>query len=115
VGLEPTNHVLNDLSAEREALEKWGRPIFLVATSEAQMERLHQEIDGGRFGTLPSNVVFLTNAEGNILSAIIKGADLREGQLPVVFVGNQKDEVVFVSQGYTIGMGAKIAALAKKL
>ena len=115
VGLEPTNHVLNDLSAEREALEKWGRPIFLVATSEAQMERLHQEIDGGRFGTLPSNVVFLTNAEGNILSAIIKGAGLREGQLPVVFVGNQKDEVVFVSQGYTIGMGAKIAALAKKL
>ena len=51
----------------------------------------------------------------NKLSAIIKGAGLREGQLPVVFVGNQKDEVVFVSQGYTIGMGAKIAALAKKL
>ena len=115
VGLEPTNHVLNDLSAEKEALETWGRPIYLIATSDAQMERLHHEIEDGRFGTLPSTVQFLTNADGSILSAIIKGAGLREGQLPVVFVGNQKDEVVFVSQGYTIGMGAKIAALAKKL
>ncbi len=115
VGLEPTNHVLNDLSAEKEALETWGRPIYLIATSDAQMERLHHEIEDGRFGTLPSTVQFLTNADGGILSAIIKGAGLREGQLPVVFVGNQKDEVVFVSQGYTIGMGAKIAALAKKL
>ena len=115
VGLEPTNHVLNDLSAEKEALEAWGRPIYLIATSDAQMERLHHEIEDGRFGTLPSTVQFLTNADGGILSAIIKGAGLREGQLPVVFVGNQKDEVVFVSQGYTIGMGAKIAALAQKL
>ena len=115
VGLEPTNHVLNDLSAEKEALEAWGRPIYLIATSEAQMERLHHEIEDGRFGTLPSTVQFLTNTDGSILSAIIKGAGLRDGQLPVVFVGNQKDEVVFVSQGYTIGMGAKIAALAKKL
>jgi hypothetical protein len=79
------------------------------------MERLHHEIEDGRFGTLPSTVQYLTNADGSILSAIINGAGLREGQLPVVFVGNQKDEVVFVSQGYTIGMGAKIAALAKKL
>ena len=115
VGLEPTNHVLNDLSAEKEALEAWGRPIYLIATSEAQMERLHHEIEDGRFGTLPSTVQFLTNTDGSILSAIIKGAGLRDGQLPVVFVGNQKDEVVFVSQGYTIGMGAKIATLAKKL
>ena len=115
VGLEPTNHVLNDLSAEREALEQWGRPIYLIATSDAQMERLRQEIAEGRFGTLPSSVVFLTNTEGNILPAIIKGAGLREGQLPVVWVGNPQGEVVFVSQGYTIGMGAKIAALAQKL
>ena len=115
VGLEPTNHVLNDLSAEKEALEQWGRPIYLICTSEAQMERLHHEIEDGRFGTLPSTVVFLTNTEGNILPAIVQGAGLREGQLPVVFVGNAQGEVVFVSQGYTIGMGAKIAALAQKL
>ena len=79
------------------------------------MERLHHEIEDGRFGTLPSTVVFLTNTGGNILPAIVQGAGLREGQLPVVFVGNAQGEVVFVSQGYTIGMGAKIAALAQKL
>ena len=115
VGLEPTNHVLNDLSAQREALEQWGRPIYLICTSDAQMERLHEEVEDGRFGRLPSTVRYLTNANGDILKAIIEGASLREGQRPVVFVANAHDQVVFVSQGYTIGMGDKIVALSKKL
>ena len=115
VGLEPTNHVLNDISQAREALEAWGRPIYLVATSDAQMERLQSEIKEGRFGTLPSTVVFMTNGEGDVLKDILDGASLREGQLPVVFMGNDRGEVIFVSQGYTIGMGNKIVALAGKL
>ena len=73
VGLEPTNHLLNDLSAARTALEAWGRPIYLIATSEAQLERLHNEIDGGRFGTLPATVVFGIDTDGSILSGLAEG------------------------------------------
>ena len=115
VGLEPTNHVLNDLSAERAALEKWGRPIYLVATSDAQLERLHSEIDSGRFGTLPSTVVFCVDKDGSVLSGLTGALPLRADQLPLVVVANADGRVVFTSQGYTIGMGAKIAALAGKL
>ncbi len=115
VGLEPTNHVLNDISQAKTALEAWGRPIYLVATSDVQMERLQSEIKEGRFGTLPSTVVFLTNKEGDILKDITEGASVREDQLPIVFMGNDKGEVIFVSQGYTIGMGNKIVSLAGKL
>ena len=115
VGLEPTNHLLNDLSAARAALEKWGRPIYLVATSEAQLERLHSEIDGGRFGTLPSTVVFCIDKDGSVLNGLCKNLPLRADQLPLVIVANADGRVVFTSQGYTIGMGAKIAALAGKL
>ena len=115
VGLEPTNHLLNDLSAARAALEKWGRPIYLVATSEAQLERLHSEIDSGRFGTLPSTVVFCIDKDGSVLNNLCKNLPLRADQLPLVIVANADGRVVFTSQGYTIGMGAKIASLADKL
>ncbi len=115
VGLEPTNHVLRDIAEERAALEAWGRPIYLVATSEAQASRLQGELSEGRFGTLPSNVVFVTDKDGTILDGLTAGAGLRKDQLPVVIVGRENGDVVFASQGYTIGMGAKIAALAKKL
>jgi hypothetical protein len=67
------------------------------------------------FGQLPSTVKYVTNAGGEMLKAILEGASLREGQLPVVFVADADDRVVFVSQGYTIGMGDKIVALSKKL
>ena len=115
VGLEPTNHLLNDLSAERAALEQWGRPIYLVTTSEAQLERLHSEIDGGRFGTLPSTVVFCIDKDGSFLSGLCEALSVRADQLPVVYLANADGRVVFTSQGYTIGMGAKIAALAARV
>jgi hypothetical protein len=115
VGLEPTNHLLNDLSAARTALEAWGRPIYLIATSEAQLERLHNEIDGGRFGTLPATVVFGIDQDGSILSGLAEGLDLRTDQLPLVGVVNTDGRAVYASQGYTIGTGEKIAALARKL
>ena len=115
VGLEPTNHLLNDLSAARTALEAWGRPIYLIATSEAQLERLHSEIDGGRFGTLPATVVFGIDKDGAILSGLCGGLGLRADQLPLVAVAHTDGRAVYASQGYTIGTGEKIAALARKL
>ena len=115
VGLEPTNHLLNDLSAARTALEAWGRPIYLVATSEAQLERLHNEIDGGRFGTLPATVVFGIDTDGSILAGLAEGLGLRTDQLPLVGVVHTDGRAVYASQGYTIGTGEKIAALARKL
>ena len=115
VGLEPTNHLLNDLSSARSALEAWGRPIYLIATSEAQLERLHAEIDGGRFGTLPKTVVFGIDRDGTILSGLCEGLGLRADQLPLVAVAHTDGRAVYASQGYTIGTGEKIASLARKL
>ena len=115
VGLEPTNHLLNDLSAARTALEAWGRPIYLIATSEAQLERLHSEMDGGRFGTLPSTVVFGIDTDGSILSGLAEGLGLRTDQLPLVALVHTDGRAVYASQGYTIGTGEKIAALSRKL
>ena len=116
VGMEPTNHVLHDIAEEKAELEAWGCPIVLIATSEAQLERLHSEIDEGRYGILPTTVVFVLDQDGTLLDRAISSLEVSAGRLPIVFVGNvSTKEVYFVSQGYTIGMGAKIAALARKL
>ena len=116
VGMEPTNHVLRDIAEEKDVLEAWGRPIFLVTTSQAQTDRLHSEMEQGRYGTLPSTVVFVTDSEGDLLPRLCKDLNLSAERLPLVVLGNAgTQEVVFTSQGYTIGMGAQLAAIARKL
>ena len=114
VGMGPGDEA-NMTWAARTALEAWGRPIYLIATSEAQLERLHGEIDGGRFGTLPATVVFGIDKDGAILSGLCGGLGLRADQLPLVAVAHTDGRAVYASQGYTIGTGEKIAALARKL
>lgn len=115
VGGEPTNHVLRDIAAEREALEAWGRPILMLCTSEGQMARLQTEIAAGNFGKLPSTVIFGVDRDGSILSGITGNMELRRDSLPVVFIADTFNRVVFVSQGYTIGLGARLAAVADNL
>ena len=115
VGGEPTNHVLRDISAEKEALEAWGRPILLLTTSEEQMARLKTELAAGNFGTLPSTVRFGIDRNGNVLSRVTSNLDLRAGSLPVVFIADTFNRVLFVSQGYTIGLGARLSAIADQL
>ncbi len=114
VGMEPTNHVLRDLAAEKAALEKWGRPIFLLCTGPEQLERLQRETAAGHYGELPATVRFGLDENG-VLDGITQALKLRADDLPVVFLGDTSDRVYFVSQGYTIGLGTRIAAMAGRL
>jgi hypothetical protein len=111
VGSEPANHVLNDLSEAREALEAFGRPILLITPDEARMTRLQREIAEGRYGVLPSNVAYGIDSQGDIQSRIVRGLQLRKDELPVVFLSDDRDHVLFVSQGYAIGLGDRIAGM----
>lgn len=115
VGAEPTNHVLRDLSAAKAELEVWGRPIVLLTTSVSDMERLQEDIKAGKYGTLPSTVIFGVDTDGSILGSIASEMKLREQSLPHVIVADTFNHVVFASQGYTIGIGATIANLSSKL
>jgi hypothetical protein len=115
VGMEPTNHVLHDIAEEKAVLEAWGRPIFLVATSQAQLDRLNKEITEGRYGELPSNVRLAVDEGGKVLDALVSNLDLKAGTLPIFIIGDTFDKVYFASQGYTIGMGEQIQGVLNKL
>ena len=79
------------------------------------MNRLQAELAAGHFGTLPSTVRFGIDGDGSVLGSLTDNLDLRSGSLPVVAVADTFNRVIFVSQGYTIGLGARIVAIAKKL
>ena len=69
----------------------------------------------GHFGTLPSTVILGIDPDGSVLGQATDKLDLRAGFLPVVFIADSFNRVVFVSQGYTIGLDARLAAIAQKL
>ena len=103
-GKEPTNHALRDLSAAREALEAWGRPILLYCSSEEALAQLHKEKEEGRYGELPATVLFGVLPEGTL-----------EGTRPVVLLSDSQGRVYFRSEGYTIGLGNQLSAASTAL
>ncbi|HAO63900.1 MAG TPA: transglutaminase, partial [Porphyromonadaceae bacterium] len=107
-----TNHAMRDIAAEAKELDKWGRPLVLLFSSEAELARFKQE----DFGTLPTNVVLGVDTDGKIKSDIIHEMKLNpDGSLPVVIIADTFNRVVFVSQGYTIGLGDQLLKTIKKL
>ena len=103
-GKEPTNHFLRDLAAAREQLESWGRPILLLCRDAEALSRLQKEMEEGRYGKLPSTVQLAVDTEGI-------GCD----SLPLVLLADSFNRVFFRSEGYSIGLGERIAALVSRL
>lgn len=111
-GDEPSTHILHDLEAQREALEKWGRKILLVFASEDDYRAF--ETHRSEFSNLPNTVQFGIDTKGSIARDVFSTLTTSE-QRPVTFIGDTFNRVVFFTQGYTIGIGAQIAKTVSKL
>ncbi|MCQ2266503.1 MAG: transglutaminase domain-containing protein [Bacteroidaceae bacterium] len=110
---EPTNHILHDLEKQRAALEAWGRPLLLCFPTAEEYARFLQ--NSAEFTNLPSTLSFGIDAEGQIARDLFGGTLVKTEELPIVFIGDTFNRVVFCSQGYTIGMGEKIIQTISKL
>jgi len=114
-GQEPTNHALRDIAKEKDALEKWGRPIVLVFPDEAQKARFEKERAEGRYGTLPKTVKTAVELDGTIQKALPAGVKKTGKDLPLFAVTDTFNRVFFYSQGYTIGLGDQLKTAVMKL
>ena len=103
-GEEPTNHALNDISAFREALEKLGTPVVLLFESEENARRYV----AADFPSLPSTVRFGTDTSGEVRRRIASGADLKRDDLPVIAVVDPFGRILYLSSGYSIGLGERL-------
>ena len=110
-GTEPTNHAFMDMSAVKEELEAWGRPILVVfATDDDYRKFRAQDFN------LPSTVHFGIDIDGQMRDMIATEMKLTKGgRLPLIVMADTFNRVVFFSQGYSIGLGESLVKTSKAL
>lgn len=112
VGQEPTNHALRDIAAMAKDFEAWGRKMVLLFQNEEQYKKFRPQ----DFPGLPKNIVFGYDIDGAIQNQIATNMKLQSKTiLPMVIIGDTFNRVVFVSQGYTIGLGEQMMKIIHKL
>ncbi len=111
VNQEPTNHALRDIAAFKADLEKWGRKMVLLFPDEVQAGKFVRTA----FPDLPSTIVYGIDTD-NISGQIAESMKLKnKDSLPIFIIADTFNRVVFVSQGYTIGLGEQLMKTIKGL
>lgn len=104
-GQEPTNHAMRDIAALAGSLEKWGRKIVLLFPDEQS----YKKFNPSEFHGLPSTIVYGIDVNGAIQKQIAASMKLQNpSTLPIFIIADTFNRVVFVSQGYTIGLGEQL-------
>ena len=112
VGQEPTNHALKDIAKVAKFFEIWNRPIVLLFEDEASAQKFRIT----EFPGLPKNIIFGIDKDGMIRKQIVENMKLTDANLlPIFTISDTFNRVVYISQGYTIGLGEQLEAVIKKL
>ena len=109
---EPTNHAMRDIAAVAGQLEQWGRGMVLLFPDE----KGYKSFDAKEFGTLPNTITYGIDIDHAIQREMVSAMKLRtDGSLPIFLIADTFNRVVFVSQGYTIGLGEQLMQVIHKL
>ena len=112
VNQEPTNHALRDIAALAGEFEEWGRSMVLLFPSEEDYAKFRPQ----DFPGLPKTITYGIDKDGAIQTQIAKNMKLSNSTiLPMFIIGDTFNRVVFVSQGYTIGLGEQMMKIIHKL
>ena len=109
---EPTNHAMRDIAAVKKELEEWGRGIVLLFPDE----KGYKNFDPKEFGDLPGTITYGLDIDGAIQKEMATAMKLQNANtLPIFLIADTFNRVVFVSQGYTIGLGEQLMKVIHKL
>ena len=109
-GSEPTNHFLRDVMPYKDDFEKWGQKMVLLFRDTNEAERFVND-----FPELPSTIVWGTDINDNIYNEIVANMKLQNPNRPIILVADTFNRVVFMSQGYSIGLGEQLIKVIKQL
>lgn len=105
VGQEPTNHAMRDIAALSSDFDKWGRKMVLLFPTEEQYKKFRPS----EFPGLPATITYGIDIDGAIQKQIAQSMKLsNQTVLPMFIIADTFNRVVFVSQGYTIGLGEQL-------
>lgn len=109
---EPTNHAMRDIAAVKKDLEEWGRSLVLLFPDE----KGYKNFDPKEFGDLPATITYGIDADNHIQKEMAAAMKLQNANtLPIFIIADTFNRVVFVSQGYTIGLGEQLMKVIHKL
>ena len=109
---EPTNHALRDIAALKSELEQWNRGLVFLFGSEEQLAAFN----ASEFGELPKTITYGVDKSGEVSAMLGQSLELNNmNDLPVFVVADTFGRVVFVSQGYRIGMGEQMMKVIRSL
>jgi hypothetical protein len=102
---EPSRHVMVDIPLLKESFEKWnGGMAFLVPE-----EKFTTAFTPENYQNLPNQKVFGKDQNHLLLNAILKGTKTSfANNFPLITVITPKGEIIFLSQGYRIGIGENL-------
>ena len=109
---EPTNHALRDIALRKDDLEKWGQKIVLLFKDDEEKARFTNKSE---FQNLPNTIVWGIDVDGKIWKEIKQEMKLQHENRPVFLIADTFNRVIFMSQGYTIGLGEQLMSIIKKL
>lgn len=104
-GTEPTNHLINDIAAVANNLGSRTSRILLMVAQNKLMDSFNPSNIKG----LPSNTSFGYDQNGAFAKTIADGCNKNvSANYPIVTAINSDGDVVFYSEGYSIGLGEQV-------
>ncbi|MDE6051050.1 MAG: transglutaminase domain-containing protein, partial [Paramuribaculum sp.] len=106
-----SNHALRDIALEAAELEKSGLPVVMLFASKTDAENIDPSLLAG----LPSTTTLGIDIDGTIADEIAENLRLPSSKGPIFIIADTFNRVVFVRQGYTIGLGHQLTNTIKRL
>ncbi len=108
---EPSNHALRDIAALKNDFEQWGRGMVLLFPNDQQLKNFRKD----EFTGLPQTITFGVDQNQAIQNMIQENLKLSHDNLPIFVIADTFNRIVFISQGYTIGLGEQLMKTIHKL
>jgi hypothetical protein len=103
---EPSKHVMADIPAVKEIIEKWGGGIVFLFGKD----KVSASFKPSNFPNLPAQSMFAYDKGARMLAEIEQQRNRKSGEnLPVIIITDKNGNLVYYSEGYKIGIGEQIA------
>ena len=95
----------------KQDFETWGRGMVLLFPDEKQLKSFHPT----EFPNLPGTITLGVDQNQTIQKMIQENMKLSHDNLPIFVIADTFNRIVFISQGYTIGLGEQLMKTIHKL
>ena len=109
-GSEPTTHAMQDIAAFRKEFEASNLPLIFIFSDKADYDKFKLK----NFSELPDGITYGLD-DGTIRDDLVESLNLNNDSRPIFIIANANSEVVFVKQGYTIGLGEQMLKVMAKM